>query len=233
MNKVQRADLASSAEKDAFRVKYVREQGPERLQQMDNKVKPSIRRRTVKNDAEELVAIGDKKLAHEEASKIRENIRMVLTDGVRVMHVRHLQENHMEFVTLRDQKQTPKDQLAALGYRIISGYSPLFMQVRLEPEEEKRARRNAYCAARAIERPLKGNLGRSVLAHYKKPLAEVKGKFPIVFTDKGLAEFNLECGVCVEKETFQLTNNSSAKSPIIQARDSSVPGDKRAPADLV
>ena len=46
----------------------------------------------------------------------------------------------------------------------MSGYSPLSMQFRREIYEDKCARRNAYCAARAIERALKGNLGRSVTA---------------------------------------------------------------------
>ena len=63
---------------------------------------------------------------------------MVLTDGVRVLHVRYLQENHMELVTPRHQEQELKNQLIAIGYIVMSGYSPLSMQVRRETDEEKR-----------------------------------------------------------------------------------------------
>ena len=66
------------------------------------------------------------------------------------------------------------------------------MQVRREIDEERRARRNAYCAAKALERTLKGYLWRSVSAYYETKLVEIKGKFPAVFTDKWQAEFNLD-----------------------------------------
>ena len=61
-------------------------------------------------------------MAHEEASKIHEDLRMVLTGGVRVLHVRYLQENHMELVTLRHQEQELKNQIIAIGYIVMSGY---------------------------------------------------------------------------------------------------------------
>ena len=83
---------------------------------------------------------------------------MVLTGGVRVLHVRYLQQNHMELVTPLHQEQELKYQLIAIGYTVIAGYSPLSMQVRREINEEKRARRNAYCAAKALERTLKRKL---------------------------------------------------------------------------
>lgn len=58
---------------------------------MERGQKPIPRRRAVKEDAEGLVAVGIKILADEEASKIKEDLRMVLTDGVRVLLVRYLQ----------------------------------------------------------------------------------------------------------------------------------------------
>ena len=58
----------------------------------------------------------------------------------------------MELVTPLHQEQELKDQLRAIGYNVIAGYSILSMQVRREIDEERRARRNAYCAAKAIER---------------------------------------------------------------------------------
>ena len=114
----------------------------------------------------------------------------------------------------------------AIGYIVISGYSPLSMQLRREIDVEKRARRNAYCAARALQRALNGNLGRSVAAYYEKLMTEVKGKFPAVFTDKGQAEFNHEYGVRVQNVSAQTTSKILAKSPINQARDNSVPAKK-------
>ena len=134
-------------------------------------------------------------MAHEEVSQIRKDLTMVLTEGVRVLHVLYLQQNHMELVTPIHQEQELKDQLIAIGYTVIEGYSPLSMQVRREIDEERRARRNAFCAAKALKRTLKGNLGRSVSPYYETMLAEIKGKFPAVFTDKGKAELNLEYGV--------------------------------------
>ena len=103
-------------------------------------------------------------MAHEEASKIRKNLIMVLIGGVRVLHVRFLQQNHMELVTPLHQGQELKNQLRAIGYTVIAEYSPLSMQVRREIDEERRDRRNAYCAAKALERTLKSNLGRGVSA---------------------------------------------------------------------
>ena len=108
----------------------------------------------------------------------------------------------------------------------MSGYSPLSMQVRREIDEEKRARRNAYCAARALRRALNGNVGRSVAVFYENLLAEVKEKFPAVFTDKGRAEFNHEYGVREQNVPAQTTSKILAKSPINQAMDNSVPGKK-------
>jgi len=224
LTKAQRADLASAAEKEAFRATYA-SKVRQKTHEMELKRKPSIRRRTVKQDAEDLVGIGISNMAHEDASKIREDLRMILTDGVRVLHVRYLQENHMELVTPRHQEQALKNQLMAVGFKVMSGYSALSLQVRRELDEEKRARRNAYCAAKAIERALKGNLGRSVNAYYEKLLAEVKGNFPVVFTDKGQAEFDLEYGVRPGRENQQATA-PRAKSPITKARDNCVPNAK-------
>ena len=147
---------------------------------------------------------------------------MVLTGGVRVLHVRYLQQNHMEMVTPLHQEQDLKDQLRAIGYTVIAGYSILSMQVRREIYEERRARRNAYCSARALERTLKGNLGRSVSAFYETKLAEIKGKFPAVFTDKGQAEFNLEYGVQAGKTTPIISSNTPAKSLVTKDRDNCV-----------
>ena len=121
--------------------------------------------------------------------------------GVRVLHVRYLQQNHMELVTPLHQEKGLKDQLRAIGYSVIAGYSILSMQVRREIDEGRRNRRNAYCAARALERTLKVNVGSSVSAFYETKLAEIKAKFPAVFTDKGQAEFNLEYGVRAGKNT--------------------------------
>ena len=114
MSKAQRADLASKAEKDAFRATYA-SKVRQKTKEMELRRKPSIRRPTVRNDAEELVAIVVPDMAHEEASTIREDLRMALTDDVRVLHVRYLQENHMELVTPRHQEQELKNQLIALG----------------------------------------------------------------------------------------------------------------------
>ena len=225
MSKAQRADLASKAEKEAFRATYASKVRL-KTKEMELRRKPSIRRRTVKNDAEELVAIGVSNMAHEEASTIREDLRMALTGGVRVLHVRYLQENHMELVTPRHQEQELKNQLIAIGYIVMSGYSPLSMQVRREIDEEKRARRNAYCAARALQRALNGNVGRSVAAFYENLIAEVKAKFPAVFTDKGQAEFNHEYGVREKNVPALNTSKTTAKGPVNQARDASVPGAK-------
>ena len=83
-----------------------------------------------------------------------------------MLHVRYLQQNHVELVTPLHQEQALKDQLRAIGYTVIAGYSILSMYVRREIDEERRARLNAYCAAKALERTLKGNLGRSVSAYY-------------------------------------------------------------------
>ena len=129
----------------------------------------------------------------------------------------------MELVTPRHQEQALKNQLMAVGYKVMSGYSALSLQVRREMDEEKRARRNAYCAAKALERTLKGNLGRSVTAYYENLLAEVKGKFPAVFTDKGQDEFNLEYGMKPGTETKRKTATATATSPTTKARDTSVP----------
>lgn len=98
MAKAQRSDLASAAEKDAFRTLYalkIRQRSIE----MENRKRPSPRHRAVKDDVEELVEVGFKNMAHEEAAKIRADLRMVLTDAVRVLNVRYLQENQMELVT--------------------------------------------------------------------------------------------------------------------------------------
>ena len=129
----------------------------------------------------------------------------------------------MKLVTPLHQEQELKDQLRAIGYTVISGYSILSMQVRREMDEERRARRNAYCAAKALERTIKGNLGRSVSAYYETKLAEIKGKFPAVFTDKGQAQFNLEYGVRAGKHTPFIASNAPAKSWVTKARDNCVP----------
>ena len=225
LTKAQRADQATVAEKDAFRATYAGKVR-QKTKEMELRRKPSLRRRSAKSDAEELVAIGVSNMAHEDASIIREDLRMLLTDGVRVLHVRYLQENHMELVTPRHQEQALKNQLIAVGYKVMSGYSPLSMQVRREIDEEKRARRNAYCAARALERAIRGNLGRSVSAYYENLLAEVKGKFPKVFTAKGQDEFNLEYGVRVQKEAAPQTSKTTADGLNNKARDNSVPSTK-------
>ena len=73
MTKAQRADLASTAEKKAFRAAYA-SKVKQKTHQMEMRRKPSIRRRTVKQDAEELVGIGISKMAHEDASIIREDL---------------------------------------------------------------------------------------------------------------------------------------------------------------
>ena len=162
-------------------------------------------------------------MAHEEASQIRKDLTMVLTGGVRVLHVRYLQQNHVELVTPLHQEQELKDQLRAIGYIVTAGYSILSMQVRREIEEERRARRNAYCAAKVLERTLKGKLGRSVSAFYENKLAEIKGKFPAVFTDKGQAEFNLEYGFRAGINTPLNSSNTPAKSQVTKARENCVP----------
>lgn len=54
-------------------------------------------------------------MAHEEASKIRADLRMALRDGVRVMHFRYLQEKQNELLTPSHQEQALKEQLASLG----------------------------------------------------------------------------------------------------------------------
>ena len=98
---------------------------------------------------------------------------------------RYLHEDHMEFLTPGHQVQNLKDHLAAVGFIVISDYSLLSLQVRREADENKRERRNAYCAGRVIGRMLKGNLGRSVTAYYQKQLTKVKRLYPEVFTEKG------------------------------------------------
>ena len=100
------------------------------------------------------------------------------------------------------------------------------MQVRRGLDEEKRAKRSAYCAARALARTLKGNLGRRVSAYYEKFLDEVKAKFPAVFTAKGQSEFNLEYGVRDENDTRSMKSKSKAKGQTTTARDIRVPGAK-------
>lgn len=129
-------------------------------------------------------------MAHAEASKIRADLRMALRDGFRVMHVMYLQENRTELLAPRHQEQALREQLADLAYTVKSSHSALTMHVRREIVEEKRERRNTYCAARTIERTLKGNIGKNVKAYYEKLLDEVKEKFPDVFTDKGQGEFD-------------------------------------------
>ena len=130
----------------------------------------------------------------------------------------------MELVTPLHQEQELKDQLRAIGYTVIAGYSILSMKVRREIEEERRARRNAYCAAKALERALRGKLGCSVSAFYETKLAEIRGKFPAVFTDKGRADFNLEYGVRAGKNSPLNSSNTPAKSQVNKARDDRVPG---------
>lgn len=200
MTKAQRADLASTSEKEAFRATYA-SKFRERSLEMDNRKKPSPRHRVVKDDAEDLVAVGAKNMAQEEASKIRADLRIVLTDGVRVLHVRYLQEDQMKLVTPRHQEQALKYQIIALGYTIKNGYSTLSMQVRREIDEENCAWRNSHCASRALRRALKCNIGRSVSLYYENLLVEVKEMFPAVLTDEGQAEFDVEYGVRAEKET--------------------------------
>lgn len=195
-------------------------------QEMEIRKFPSPRNRTVKDDAEEIFAVGVKNMTHEGADNIRADLRMVLTDGVRVLHVRYLQENHMQPVKRRHQYKALKDHLISIGYKVMSGYSRLSMQVRRELDEDNRARRKAYCAARVIERSLKGNLGRSVITYYENSLVEVKGKFPDALADKGKDEFNLEYGVRVTKQSDHPTSKPGAKVPTTAAGDSSVPGAK-------
>lgn len=77
----------------------------------------------------------------------------------------------------RHQKPVLKDLLAAIGNIINSGHLPLSMHIRHEINEERCATRNAHCAAQALERALKGNLGRSVSVFYKNLLDENLGKF--------------------------------------------------------
>ena len=225
MTKAQRADLATTQEKDAYRVLYAAKVR-QKTKEMAARRLPSPRRRTVKGQPEELVAIGISNMAHEEASQIRKDLSMVLTGGVRVLHVRYLQQNHVELVTPLHQEQELKNQLRAIGYTVIAGYSILAMQVRREIDEERRARRNAYCAAKALERALRGNLGRSVSAFYETKLAEIKAKFPAVFTDKGQAEFNLEYGVRAGKTTPLISSNTPVKGLVTKARDNCVPEKK-------
>ena len=76
------------------------------------------------------------------------------------------------------------------------------------------------------QRAFNGNVGRSVAAFYENLLAEVKGKFPAVFTDKGQAEFNLEYEVREKNVSAQTTSKTTAKVPVNQARDTSVPSAK-------
>ena len=142
MTKAQRADLATKQETDAYRALYA-SKIRHNFEEMAAKRKPCPRRRTVKGHPEELVAIGFSNMAHEEASKIRKDLTMVLTGGGRVLHVRYLQQNHMELVTPLHQEQELKNQLIAIGYTVIAGYSLLSMQIRREIYGEKRARRNA------------------------------------------------------------------------------------------
>ena len=73
----------------------------------------------------------------------------------------------MELVTPRHQEQALKKQLMAVGFKVMSGYSALSLQVIRALDEKKRARRNAYRAAKALDRTIKGNLGRSVTAYYE------------------------------------------------------------------
>lgn len=158
-------------------------------------------------------------MAHEKTSKIRADLRMALHDGVRVMHVRYLQENQTEFLTPRHQKKALKDQLADLCNTIKSSQSALTMQVRRKVDDKKRESCNAYCAARDIKRTLKRNLGRSVKASYEKLLAEVKKKFPNVLTDKGQGEFDPEythrrIRCTRQKKTSKFASKPVATSPI-------------------
>ena len=61
---------------------------------------------------------------------------------------------------------------------------------------------------------------------YENLLAEVKEKFPAVFTDKGQAAFNCAYGVREKNVAAQKTGKTTAKGPVNQARDTSVPGPK-------
>ena len=57
LSKAQRADLATKAEKDAFRITYATKVG-ERTKFIENKRTPTIRRRAVTREVEELVGVG-------------------------------------------------------------------------------------------------------------------------------------------------------------------------------
>lgn len=107
MTKAERADLASVEEKETFRVLCALKV-KQRSRGMELIKRPSPRPLTVKGDAEELLAVSVKNMAHEEAKKLRADLRMVLTDGVCVFHVRYLQEKQMELVTPRHQEQDLK-----------------------------------------------------------------------------------------------------------------------------
>lgn len=132
----------------------------------------------------------------------------------------------MELITPRYQEQALKDQIVELGYIIKNDYSTMAMQIRRKKKEEKRIRRKSYCAARAIKRALKGNLGGSVILFCDNVLDEEKEKFPAVFTDEGQAELDLEYGVRAEKETFEQTTKQAAKSPTTKVRETNVLGAK-------
>lgn len=164
-----RSDLIPAAEKEACNKSYAMKVS-QRSQLMKLRNSPIPRRRTIKNDAEELISVRDKNMAYEKAFKIRADLRMTLRDGVRVMHDRYMQKNEMELIIPRNKEQALKDQLVEVGYVMKNGYSPLDMQVRRKENGNKREKSNAYCAARAIERALKGNLKQSVNAYYVKIL---------------------------------------------------------------
>lgn len=116
-----------------------------RSQQMDLQKRPKNRLRTAEGDAEDVKADSVKNMTHEETSKIQVYLRMVLRDGVRVMHVKYVQENKTELLTPRNHKKALKEQLSELGFVVKRSQSALYMQFKGEENVDKRERRNDYC----------------------------------------------------------------------------------------
>ena len=193
----------------------------------ENQKTPSPRHRTQQDNADDLTEICVKDMEHEKAGILRRNLKNILRDDQHCFHIRYMQAERVELLVPRHQAQAVKDRLIQVGHAVVNDYSIDGMQVRREGnDEEKRRRRNAYCAHRALTRTLnRGNLGRSVTLFYQKKRDDIEAAFPKVFTDKGREEFDLDYGVPT-KTKHSTTNNAVKKIVPAEARDNSVPTTK-------
>lgn len=104
-----------------------------------------------------------------------------------------------------------------MGHSAANYYNIAGMKVRRDgSSEEKGQRRKTYCAHRALTSTLKKERwGRSVTFFYEKKRADIETVFLHVFTEKGLAEFDLEYGVHPERKPL---TNITAQSKVSTAK---------------